>query len=122
MRDIMSIHWLGHLGTALCIAAYCPQILHLIKERCSAGLSVRAYGMWIASAFLLLSYAVAMGNAVFVVLQSYQLGAAALICVFCKKYEGRLCEDHGSGAGRSRISSRVRPSASSVSTSPGLLV
>ena len=51
--------------------------------------------MWIVSASLLLSHAVAMGDAVFVVLQSYQLGAATLICIFCEKYEGRLCEDHG---------------------------
>jgi len=90
----MSIHWLGHLGTTLCIAAYCPQILHLVRERCSAGISVRAYAMWVGSALLLLGYAIAMRDAVFIVLQSYQVAAATLICLFCKKYEGRLCEEH----------------------------
>ena len=91
----MPIEWLGHAGTTLCFLAYLPQIIHLITERCSAGLCIRAYVMWIASALLLLAYAIAMGNAVFIILQSYQLCAGSLICFFGKKYEGRLCEDHG---------------------------
>ena len=42
----------------------------------------------------LLSYAVAVGDTVFIALQGYQLTAAMLICFFCKKYEGQLCEEH----------------------------
>ena len=91
----MSIHWLGHAGTTLCVLAYLPQIIHLLRERCSGGLSVRAYLMWVASAGLLLSYSVAVGDSVFIALQSYQVAAAVVICFFCKKYEGHLCEEHG---------------------------
>ncbi len=94
----MSLHWLGITGTALVILAYFPQILHLITERCSAGLSVRAFVMWVTSAVLLLTYAISLGDGVFIALQSYQLIATTLICVLCKKYEHSLCEDHGGEA------------------------
>ncbi len=91
----MPIHWLGHAGTTLCILAYLPQIIHLIRERCSGGLSARAYIMWATAAELLLAYSIAVGDAVFIALQSYQMGAAVLVCFFCKRYEGQLCEEHG---------------------------
>jgi uncharacterized protein with PQ loop repeat len=91
----MSIHWLGYTGTALVIVAYLPQIIHLVREQCSAGLSAGAYMLWGLAAILLLSYAISTRDPVFVALQSYQLGATVLICFFCKRYEGSLCEDHG---------------------------
>lgn len=90
----MSMHWLGYTGTALVVLAYLPQIIHLITERCSAGLSMRAYLMWVTSAIFLLSYAISLGDQVFIALQSYQLLATTLICFYCKKYEYSLCEDH----------------------------
>jgi len=90
----MPMHWVGYAGMTLCAFAYLPQINHLIRERCSAGLSVRAYVCWIVAGALLLSYAVAMRDTVFIALQSYQLAAASLICFFSKKYEGFLCEEH----------------------------
>ena len=92
------MEWIGHAGTTLCILAYLPQIVHLIRERCSAGLCIRAYVMWIAAAVLLLSYAITRGDTVFIALQSYQLCAGSVIFFFCKKYEGRLCEEHGGQA------------------------
>ncbi|NIS79660.1 MAG: hypothetical protein GTO14_05500 [Anaerolineales bacterium] len=91
----MPMHWFGFAGTTLCVLAYLPQIIHLIRERCSAGLSFRAYMMWAVAAVLLLSYSVAMRDAVFIALQSYHLAAGTLVCFFCKKYEGLLCEEHG---------------------------
>jgi uncharacterized protein with PQ loop repeat len=54
----ISIEWFGFLGTGLCFLAYLPQIVHLIKERCSAGLSLGAYFMWGIAAVLLLAYAI----------------------------------------------------------------
>ncbi|MFQ5961543.1 MAG: PQ-loop repeat-containing protein [Candidatus Methylomirabilales bacterium] len=90
----MTINWLGYGGTALVILAYLPQILHLMREHCSAGLSVRAFLMWGTSAVLLLSYAISLGDGVFIALQGYQLVATMLICFYCKKYEHSTCEDH----------------------------
>ena len=90
-----STEWLGFAGTALCIFAYCPQVIHLIKERCSAGLSVGAYCSWGFAAVLLLSYAISMRDPVFIVLQTYQAGAQTLIFYFCIKYKGHFCKEHG---------------------------
>ena len=90
----MSIHCLGYVGTTLVVVAYLPQIIHMVREHCSAGLSLQAYVMWsVASAFLLI-YAVAVRDGVFILLQGYQLSAAMLICFFSKKYEGMICEEH----------------------------
>ena len=96
----MSIHWLGYAGTALVILAYLPQIYHLLKEHCSAGLSCRAYVMWVAASLCLLSYAVIQRDGVFMALQGYQLLSTSLICFFSKKYEHNMCEDHGGAPGQ----------------------
>lgn len=90
----MSAHWLGYAGTALVILAYLPQIAHLVREHCSAGVSIGAYTCWIAAAVLLLCYAITARDVVFIALQGYQLAAASAICCLCKHYEGLLCEDH----------------------------
>ncbi len=80
----MSNHWLGYTGTTLVILAYLPQIFHLLKEHCSAGLCVRAYLMWVAASLLLLSYAVSQNDGVFIALQGYQLLSTGIICFFSK--------------------------------------
>lgn len=79
----------------MCILAYLPQVIHLIKERCSAGLSVGAYCTWGIAAMLLLSYAISLRDPVFIALQTYQVGATVLICYFCVKYKGHFCDEHG---------------------------
>jgi uncharacterized protein with PQ loop repeat len=91
----ISAGWLGSAGIALCILGYLPQVVHLVKERCSAGLSVGAYVTWGIAAVLLLSYAFVRRDPVFVVLQAYHVVATALICYYCVKYKGRFCEVHG---------------------------
>jgi uncharacterized protein with PQ loop repeat len=90
----MSIQWLGYAGTTLVMLAYLPQIVHLIREHCSAGLSVKSYLMWGIAAVLLLIYATCCEDSVFIALQSYQLVATALICVFSYRYRNSLCEEH----------------------------
>ena len=91
----MTIEYLGFAGTMLCILAYLPQIIHLIKEQCSSGISESAYITWAIASMLLLSYAVCTRDTVFIALHSYQLGATVLICFFCRKYKDSLCEEHG---------------------------
>lgn len=92
------IEWLGFAGIGLCIVGYLPQVIHLIKERCSAGLSAGAYCTWGISAMLLLLYAISRWDPVFIALQTYHIGATALICYLCIKYKGHLCEEHGGEA------------------------
>lgn len=90
----ISTEWLGFAGTGLCVLAYLPQILHLFRERCAAGLSQRAYCTWAIATLLLLSHSINMQDPVFILLQAYQLGATSVICYFCIKYRGRLCDEH----------------------------
>lgn len=44
---------------------------------------------------LLLIYAIAKRDPVFISLQTYHVGASALIFYYCLKYRDQLCEDHG---------------------------
>ena len=91
----VSMEWLGFAAITLSVLAYLPQITHLIKEHCSAGLSLKAYSMWVVSAVLLLIYSIAKDDLVFISLQSYQAAAGALILYFCLRYKGQRCEVHG---------------------------
>ena len=94
----MSIHWFGYVGTALVIVAYLPQITHLIREKCSAGISFGAYAIWVVAAVLLLTYAILTRDPVFMALQSYQVLATGLVCFYSKRFEHNLCEIHGGSA------------------------
>jgi uncharacterized protein with PQ loop repeat len=94
----MSVHWLGYAGTGLVIVAYLPQITHLVREHCSAGVSSGAYLLWGVAAMLLLSYAIAKGDPVFTALQIYQVVATVAICLLSRHYRDSLCEDHGGGS------------------------
>ena len=60
---------LGYAGTAVMIAAYAPQIWHLYRERCSAGISVRAYALWIGGSLLFLGHATIIEDPVFTLVQ-----------------------------------------------------
>lgn len=90
----MSLQWLGFAGTALVVIAYLPQIGHLIKSRCTAGVSLFAYSVWSVSAILLLTYAITVGDPVFIALQGYQLLVTAAIFALSWRNHGRLCDVH----------------------------
>jgi uncharacterized protein with PQ loop repeat len=94
----MSVHWFGYVGTALVIVAYLPQITHLVREACSAGISFGAYVIWVVAAVLLLAYAILTRDPVFIALQGYQVFATGLICFYSKRFEHNLCEIHGGPA------------------------
>jgi uncharacterized protein with PQ loop repeat len=86
---------LGMAATGLVIAGYVPQIGHMIKERCTAGISVAAFLVWCVASTLFLVHAALIDDAVFVAAQSVNLAAGGLILVFCKRFEGRRCPFHG---------------------------
>jgi uncharacterized protein with PQ loop repeat len=85
---------LGFVGTAMVIAGYIPQIVHLIKERCTAGLSVMAFSLWCIASLLFLIHAAVIRDAVFVGVQTVNVVAGGLIVAFCKRYEGEVCPFH----------------------------
>jgi hypothetical protein len=84
----------GFIGTGIAGAAYVPQIWHLTRERCSAGLSRVAFGAWLASSLLITAHAVAIGAVVFIALGVVQLAAITVILVFTGKYAGSYCASH----------------------------
>lgn len=90
----MSVQWLGFAGTALVVVAYLPQVIHLIDARCTAGVSRWAYSVWSVSAILLFTYAITVGNLVFIALQAYQLLATSAILLLSWRSDGRLCDTH----------------------------
>jgi hypothetical protein len=84
----------GFVGAGLAGAAYVPQISHLIRARCSAGISRLAFGVWLLSSLLITARAVAIGAGVFIVLGAIQIVATALIMVLAARYKDTLCPSH----------------------------
>ncbi len=95
MSVSVSIEWLGFAGMGLCVLAYLPQLIHLIREHCAAGLSPGAYCMWAIAALSLLGYAIAKRDPVFISLQGYHVAASTLIFYYALRYKDQLCEEHG---------------------------
>jgi lipid-A-disaccharide synthase-like uncharacterized protein len=85
---------LGLAGIAISMLAYVPQVVHLGREHCSAGVSPRAWAMWLASSLLIGTLAIHRGDLVFVVLQISTLTSAAIILVLARRYRGMVCEAH----------------------------
>ena len=73
---------------------YIPQIVHLIKEHWTAGISISAFSLWCTASLLFLIHAAMIGDAVFVGAQTVNLVAGGLIVGFCKRYEGEMCPFH----------------------------
>ena len=91
----MEIEWLGYAGTFLVIVAYLPQIIHLTREGCTAGISINAYLTWSSASVLLLSYAIHQRDPVFIALQVYQLIVTTSILYLSYKHRGQNCDLHG---------------------------
>lgn len=85
---------LGIVGIAISVAAYVPQIVHLGREHCSAGVSNRAWAMWLASGLLVGVLAVHRRDPVFIILQLSSLTSAAVILLLARRYRGMACETH----------------------------
>ena len=85
---------LGLVGTGLVIAGYVPQIHHLIKERCTAGLSLPAFAVWSLGSLLFLIYAALIRDLVFAGVQVVNIVAGGVIVAFCTRYDGQVCAYH----------------------------
>jgi lipid-A-disaccharide synthase-like uncharacterized protein len=73
---------------------YLPQILHLARERCSAGVSLVAWEIWLLSSFLVLAHAFEMFDPVFMTLQAVHIVAILLIIWLARRYRGMTCAFH----------------------------
>jgi hypothetical protein len=84
------------LGIGLA-AAYLPQILHLSRAHCSAGISRAAFSMWFLAALLVTSHAVATDTRVFIALGLVQILATAVVLVYATRYASSYCAGHEPG-------------------------
>jgi lipid-A-disaccharide synthase-like uncharacterized protein len=91
---------LGIAGITISMLAYVPQVVHLGKEHCSAGISRRAWAMWLVGSLLVGTLAVHRGDLVFIALQLSTLTSAAVILYLAQKYRGMVCEAHQANPAR----------------------
>jgi len=82
---------MGFVGAGLAGAAYVPQISHLVRARCSAGISPGAFELWLVASFLTTVRAVAIHAGVFVALGTIQTVATALIMYYATRYADEPC-------------------------------
>jgi uncharacterized protein with PQ loop repeat len=84
----------GFVGAGLAGVAYIPQISHLIRARCSAGISRLAFGVWLLASFLITARAIAIHAGVFILLGAIQTVATALIMLYAARYKDASCPIH----------------------------
>jgi uncharacterized protein with PQ loop repeat len=84
----------GYVGAGLAGAAYVPQISHLIRARCSAGISRLAFEVWLLASLLTTAHAIAIHAGVFIVLGGIQIVATTLIMLYVGRYKDRSCPSH----------------------------
>lgn len=85
---------LGIVGIAISVLAYVPQVVYLGREHCSAGISRRAWAMWLASGLLVGALAVSRRDPVFILLQIANLTSTAVILFLSWRYRGMTCAVH----------------------------
>ena len=71
--EVSTSQILGAVGTALVIVGYVPQIGHLMRQHCTAGISILAFSLWCLASLLFLVHGAVIGDAVFVVVQAVNL-------------------------------------------------
>jgi lipid-A-disaccharide synthase-like uncharacterized protein len=86
--------FLGFLGTVTVVIGYLPQIRHLSREHCSAGVSIVAWRVWLLSSFLIFWHALEVVDLVFITLQSVHIVAIILIISLAKRYRRMTCAFH----------------------------
>jgi uncharacterized protein with PQ loop repeat len=85
---------LGLAGTGLVAVAYVPQVHHLIREHCSAGISIKAYALWFLASVMFLIHAALIADSVFIGVQFVNLLAISIIVIYAKRYEHQVCTTH----------------------------
>jgi uncharacterized protein with PQ loop repeat len=102
----------GFVGAGLAGAAYVPQISHLIKARCSAGISRLAFAVWLLASVLITTRAIAIQAGVFIVLGGIQILATALIVLYAARYKDTPCPSHVPCPPRARTATKPGSSGS----------
>ena len=104
----------GFVGAGLAGAAYVPQISHLIRARCSAGISRLAFEVWLLASVLTTARAIAIHAGVFIVLGGIQIVATTLIMFYTARYKDAHCPIHLPRQPVAMAASRTVPGAASL--------
>jgi uncharacterized protein with PQ loop repeat len=99
---------LGVIGIAISVLAYLPQVIHLARQHCSAGVSGRAWAMWLASSLLVGALALHRHDGVFILLQLSTLTSATVILVLVHRYRGMVCATHALAFSRTVTAQQAR--------------
>jgi lipid-A-disaccharide synthase-like uncharacterized protein len=94
MSQTTLFEFLGIAGISIGVVAYVPQVVHLAREHCSAGVSGRAWAMWLTSSLLIGALALHRHDPVFIALQASSLTSTAVIVFLTHRYRGMACEGH----------------------------
>jgi hypothetical protein len=97
----------GFAGAGLAGAAYVPQISHIIRARCSAGISRLAFEAWLLASVLTTAQAIAIHAGVFILLGGIQIVATALIMLFAARYKDTPCPSHLPRPPRAKTATRT---------------
>ena len=98
----------GFAGAGLAGAAYVPQIRHLVRAHCSAGISPPAFEAWLLAALLTTAHAIAIHAGVFIVLGGIQIVATALIMFYAAQYKDTACLSHFPGQPAAKAATGTR--------------
>ena len=85
---------LGFIGTIIVAIGYVPQIVHMAREKCSAGVSISARFLWLLASLLIATHAFVVFDVVFIVLQAVNIMAGVTVIVLAKRYERMFCLSH----------------------------
>ena len=97
----------GFAGAGLAGAAYVPQITHLIRARCSAGVSRLAFEIWLLASLLVAARAIAIHAGVFIVLSGIQVAATTLIMFYAARYKDARCPIHPPRQPRAKMTTKA---------------
>lgn len=97
MRIELILEILGYVGATVIAIAYLPQIIHMVKRNCSAGVSINAWLIWLAGGILIFLHALSIGDVVFIILQIVNISANLAIIFLARKYRKSLCSSHQHG-------------------------
>jgi lipid-A-disaccharide synthase-like uncharacterized protein len=90
MSETAFFELLAVAGISIGVLAYVPQVVHLSREHCSAGVSARAWAMWLMSSLLIGALALHRQDPVFVALEASSLASAAMIVLLSHRYRDDL--------------------------------
>jgi uncharacterized protein with PQ loop repeat len=108
----------GFVGAGLAGAAYVPQISHLIRAHCSAGISGLAFETWLVASILTTAHAIAIRAGVFIVLGGIQIVATILITLYAARYKNTPCPSHLPRPPRGRTAAQPESMATELGSWP----